>query len=500
MTTMAVAKLKRARNSLLNVSRLPPEVLGDIFSRNVTTNPARGGLEGSRNFLFVCHHWFEVASRTPEVWSCWGLTREDWKKWHLRCPTAPLDLILDGRESSEGALDENLQNSLRDRTARGKIRKIHVISKDSELLSSLISSLTPNCEVTPPSGAQTVIVMDENTDSPVNVSEFLARNRFPRLKHLALDGCIISSWDPVVMVSQTSNLTNLGLFFGLPLPVPTMSQIRSIIASNPTLQDFSLGLRAAPKDVNTNSPQLPLPNLRELELVGDLRFIFGLLSQLDYPRNMDKLMIQSLNGAVEDIPKVVGPYLRHYLQHHRRPGGLGLLLSSKLLLEFHVDDIGGLDFYAPEPEQAVPFVEIILRLDPYPPKDTLTGAGLDLIAHVPSERVFSLVIIGDPVTMEDASARLPNLRALRFEDSPLHVAFPRPTQDENADIYPCVQHVTLDLVSVEDKDWSPMITFLKRRANSGNKLGTLWIIRKWMDPLASSVSKRLVREFKFISR
>jgi len=31
-----LARLKRTRNSLLNVSRLPPEVLGDIFRRNVT--------------------------------------------------------------------------------------------------------------------------------------------------------------------------------------------------------------------------------------------------------------------------------------------------------------------------------------------------------------------------------------------------------------------------------------------------------------------------------
>ena len=53
----AIVKLKRARNSLLNVSRLLPEVLGDIFRWNVTVEGDFDGLEeGSYNFLLVCHH------------------------------------------------------------------------------------------------------------------------------------------------------------------------------------------------------------------------------------------------------------------------------------------------------------------------------------------------------------------------------------------------------------------------------------------------------------
>jgi len=62
-----VIQLKRARNSLLNIStRIPPEILGSIFRWNVIPDgsyPDVGGLrKGSYNFLLVCHHWFEVAS------------------------------------------------------------------------------------------------------------------------------------------------------------------------------------------------------------------------------------------------------------------------------------------------------------------------------------------------------------------------------------------------------------------------------------------------------
>ena len=69
-------KLKRERNSLLNIStRLPPEILGQIFTWNLVREGFFRGLrEGSYNFLLVCHHWFEVASRTPELWNFWGNT------------------------------------------------------------------------------------------------------------------------------------------------------------------------------------------------------------------------------------------------------------------------------------------------------------------------------------------------------------------------------------------------------------------------------------------
>ena len=68
-----IVDLKRTRNSLSNISKLPPEVLGNIFCRNVCFNDEFDGLEdGSHNFLFVCHHWYEVALGTPELWSFWG--------------------------------------------------------------------------------------------------------------------------------------------------------------------------------------------------------------------------------------------------------------------------------------------------------------------------------------------------------------------------------------------------------------------------------------------
>ena len=96
----SIIKPKRTRNSLLNVSRIPAEILGGIFLWNTVSWGTFGALEKrSHNFLLVCHHWFEVASSTPELWGFWGNNLEDWKKHNLRYPTAPLDLVLDGENS-----------------------------------------------------------------------------------------------------------------------------------------------------------------------------------------------------------------------------------------------------------------------------------------------------------------------------------------------------------------------------------------------------------------
>jgi len=87
---VALKKLKRARNSLLNIFKLPPEVLGKIFRWNVSLKDGFGGLEEeSHNFLLVCHYWFKVTSSTPELWSFWGNTPKDWARWHHRSGTAP---------------------------------------------------------------------------------------------------------------------------------------------------------------------------------------------------------------------------------------------------------------------------------------------------------------------------------------------------------------------------------------------------------------------------
>jgi hypothetical protein len=79
------------------ISVPPPQVVDNIFRWNVALTDSFGGLEESHDFLLIRHHWFEVASRTPELWNFWGNNLEDWEKHYLRSRVgASLNLVLDG--------------------------------------------------------------------------------------------------------------------------------------------------------------------------------------------------------------------------------------------------------------------------------------------------------------------------------------------------------------------------------------------------------------------
>ena len=148
-----IIKLKRARNSLLNIfTRVPPEILGEIFVQCLVWNPGRSSSpwdinrlrKGSYNFLLVCHHWFEVASHTPVLWSCWGITLQDWKKRYFRSGTSPLDLVLDwGVRVPHGVFVRSLQDAVSNRVMQGTIRQVHLRSRDGLALNAIIYYLTP---------------------------------------------------------------------------------------------------------------------------------------------------------------------------------------------------------------------------------------------------------------------------------------------------------------------------------------------------------------------
>ena len=500
---MAIVKLKRARNSFLNVSRLPPEVLGEIFCWGVARETDFEQLEeGSHDFLLVCHHWFEVASRTPEIWSFWGDNLEDWTRRHLRHQTAPLDLVLNGgrfRESNpdgewfrRDSLDESLQNALQDRVARNTIRQIHFFAGNSEILDSIISSLA-YYEGIRPSSLQSVVLQDESQYTSVDVSDFFAHYRFPELRHLELTNCEISSWD--LITSRTSVLTTLNLDIRHNSPTVTSSQILSILRSNPSLREITLRGDAVPCDGGDKSSRVALAHLRRLTLSGDLEDVFPLLHQLDYPVKMDSLALRLTDTTINDISEIIGPYLRYHLRRRGRSrNGLGLYLSSEDTIEFGVEDVGEADFSAPGTAWLTRLVTTSIQLGQVPPKDLLEEALLNLVARVPRKEIVYFKARGGPISTEAISTKFRYLRAMHFDETPLDVAFPESVLDRDR-IFPRLQHLTLDVR--HDNNWKPLITFLKHLASSGNQLSTLEISGCYkMKPKVEERFRRAVREFR----
>ena len=324
-----MVELKRARNSLLNISTIvPPEILGSIFRWNVTSEtglpPTHGFPEGTYNFLLVCHHWFEVASHTPELWSFWGCTLKEWSRWYKRSGTTPVDLMLSAYyPDSPEILDEPLQDILRDRAACDLVRSLYLLIEERPLVTSILSTLTPDDEDVQCSSIESIVLRC------VDASEFFARHCFPKLWHLNLStGVTISSWEDIGL--HTTALTTLSLTIKDISHVLTTPQLLSILASNPRLQSLTLSRNMIPRDREDGSTvPVPLPHLKKLSLSGEFHPVFQVLRWLDHPEMMDKMKLYVSRCTVEDIFGTLGPYVRDYIQRDGRfPDRLAIHATS----------------------------------------------------------------------------------------------------------------------------------------------------------------------------
>ena len=193
----AITQLKRTRNSLLNVSTLlPPEILGNIFRWNVIPDGDFGGLsEDSYNFLLVCRHWFEVASRTPELWYFRGNLIPDWSKRYSRCGYSSLDLVASSVGWTTLELGEPLRDALQDRTAWDAIRQVHLRGVNGKIIESIISLMITPGEGVLSNSVESFVLRNVGCHA-VDVSRFFARYDLPKSGRLDLSGmCRISSRD-----------------------------------------------------------------------------------------------------------------------------------------------------------------------------------------------------------------------------------------------------------------------------------------------------------------
>ena len=243
-----IIELKRARNSLLNISTLiPPEILGEVFSWILfRPDPVldvdscfNRFCEGSYNFL-VCHHWFQVASHTPTLRTFCGNALQHWKKrLHLHPQATPLpDLILNDRSSGVTlSIDHTVQDALRDLATRDAIRQVHLRCRSRDLLSQLISFLTPKGEGVQWRSIESIDLEQPWGVSPFDVSNFFTRVRLPKLRCLTIHGPLIYCLGPPRKTGHGSDhpipphLHNLPISTFNHLPAVFISHSKSWLAS-----------------------------------------------------------------------------------------------------------------------------------------------------------------------------------------------------------------------------------------------------------------------------
>jgi len=495
-----IVKLKRDRNSLLNIStRVPPEILGHIFVWSLgRKNPwvFEGLRKGSYNFLLVCHHWFEVASHTPELWSFWGSTLQDWKKRHHRSRATPLDLVLDGDRSDPGVpFDESLRDAVKSRVMQDTIRQVHLLSSDGDTLTPIISSLTPDDEGGQNKNIESIIWENEGYPA-VDISNFFARSRLSRLSSLHLYGSFrIPSWDH--LASRTTLLTTLSLDVSTSLPSPTLpaSRLFSILTSNPNLRDLSLANAALPDDVDGSALKVQLRNLKTLGLAGDFRHLFGLLRQLILPETLDDLDLAVSNSTVDDISQTLASYMRDYFRRDPRfQDRLGVSSSSPVAIT-----VGVVHTQTALPALEPPRVSLLATTN-QPPPNVPEQSLINLITLIPQDRVVFFdanLNVGSP---EELFSTMPNIETLHLSDLLLSERFLQPNPDgphANRKLFPSLRSLRLeDVVYLVDEEWSELITYLAHQTSDGQAI-SLEVIGDFPDGCQGVVNgiRGLVKEF-----
>ena len=271
-------RLRYAQNSRAAVSRLPTELLADVFLRIVESGLRDGDtrfVTGTFCFLQVCRRWNEVAVSFPLLWGWWvaGAVRA-WPLFNSRSRDVPLFLMW------RPQLPDSARDVLMDPTITSKrIRQLD-FSGTNEQLVQLLDAFDSN----PPSNASSIRIQifpfdrryHRKSDDPRgHIARFLSPP-FPRLARLDLENILPNPSSPIF---TTSNLISLKLSILYARENRyTPSQLLQILRQHPNLQELDLNHDAIPLPGPPSAPvSFVLPRLADLRLYGSEAAILGFI-------------------------------------------------------------------------------------------------------------------------------------------------------------------------------------------------------------------------------
>jgi len=366
---------------------------------------------------------------------------------------------------SKTPLDGPLRDALRDRATWDAIRSLHLRCEERPLLTSILSTLTPDDEDVRRSSIESI------TLRRVDASKFFTHHRFPKLWYLDLStGVTISSWEDLGLC--TTALTTLSLEIKDVARVPTIPQLLSILTSNPRLQSLTLSSCMIPHDTGEGfTVPVPLRHLKKLSLTGNFHFVFQLLCRLDHPETMDEMTLAVSRCTVWDILRTLGPYVQDYIWRDGRfRDGLGIHVTSfNGFVSVRASTISSVT----GPVQRITFATLTAMHREHLSISAEEQLYIDLVARTPREHI--VYFCGNPsvYSMGRTIATMSKLQELHLINPTLGHRFLRPDLDgplANEKLFPSLRHLHLENTFLCDDDWSPIIPYLTHQTSGDQRI------------------------------
>jgi hypothetical protein len=326
-TVLFILPLRRLRNSLIPIARVPDEILLQIFHLCVDDDDAAFSMKNQLSFSNVSHHWRDIAMADGSLWSFIDCSRPAATDNLIRSLPHPISVRIYPRFAKIGEISalEVFNQVLANRPG---IKRLDMTLSDDDFfdyVDDMLHYVKPNLE-----GLEVFRLYRTTGYEAVSVDHFFPYGVPLSLKALRLNGCFIG-WQYL----ETMSLTTLHVdVYEVDTPVDWR---RVMVQLAPYLQDLRLGT-----DSVTTVSSGPVIHMACLHKVSFQLREDPFLSFLTYLRFPDHAEIIWDSDIESSWPQPRLPSLAAFLNSHfTRHTNVSSLSISFLYNRFSVASIGG---------------------------------------------------------------------------------------------------------------------------------------------------------------
>jgi F-box-like len=326
-----IRTLKSRRNELSPISRLPTELLCNIFSVSILwiPNSPKPNLNWA-NFSQVSQHWRSLALGAPELWTNIPLSYPRWAQ-EMLIRSKMAKLIIRSGNSWKPKTIETIISCLYE---MNRVGEIDISFAPGSVLEEIFRDLPKSA----PQLRTLRIGSRLSTGTAFSIHEDFLHDT-ERLQHVELFNCKIS-WDSRLL----TGLTRLTLEDSLKAN-SSINQFLHALQRMPALTELRLE-NSIPDDSEDTStyPVVDLPCLRVLNISSGVGALTTVLRHITFPHNtMWSLTCSEEQSTLIDFSNFLSVLATKFLSSLVRSIGLRGLKSTQI--DYGLESYFGLDFY-----------------------------------------------------------------------------------------------------------------------------------------------------------